>query len=107
MTALEREELRRGIRAKMDALPPKYREALSLYYTGGYSIAEAGHARLTVYNLAGQAVRTLADAWHLPGEHRVTWDGRDAAGRASASGIYIYRLTSEHGTLVGRMTLVR
>ncbi len=39
--ALDREEFYRGIRAKVDALPAKYREALSLYYTAGCSVAEA------------------------------------------------------------------
>lgn len=39
--SLEREELHRAIRAELARLPAKYGEALSLYYTGGYSTAEA------------------------------------------------------------------
>lgn len=40
-TSAEREELHRGIRAQIGGLPENFREALSLHYIGGYSIAEA------------------------------------------------------------------
>jgi RNA polymerase sigma factor (sigma-70 family) len=39
--ALAREEVQTLVHSRIDTLPPKYREALYLYYTGGHSVAEA------------------------------------------------------------------
>ena len=73
-----------------------------------FAAAEAT-ARLVVYNLAGQPVRQLfqRQAPWAGGEHRVTWDGLDGAGRPVASGIYLYRLESGQGAETRRMTLLK
>ncbi len=47
---------------------------------------------ITVYDLLGRAVRTLVDEPQPIGTYHITWDGRDAGGRAVASGTYFYRL---------------
>ena len=62
---------------------------------------------LAVYALNGQPVRTLVQGVAAPGWHEVRWDGRDAAGRAVASGVYLYRLATVGGVRTGKMTLVR
>ncbi len=62
-----------------------------------FGVAQAGHARLAIHNVHGQLVRTLVDEVLGPGFHTVQWDGLDAAGRPSASGVYIYRLTHRLG----------
>jgi len=41
------------------------------------------------------------------GVHEVMWQGRDAAGRRVASGIYLYRLQVGGFTETRRMTLVK
>jgi hypothetical protein len=74
-------------------------------------VAVAGKVRVEIYNAAGQHVRTLVEAV-LPGETHLTWDGRDAAGRAVSSGTYLYRAitrAAETGDAVQtrRMTLLR
>ncbi|MBZ0267618.1 T9SS type A sorting domain-containing protein [bacterium] len=50
--------------------------------------------RVTVYDVAGRAVRTLRERAEFPGEHTTEWDGRDDAGRAVAPGAYFFRLRS-------------
>ena len=72
-----------------------------------YAIAEAGPVTLSVYNLQGQLVRTLVQEIAQPGEYAAVWDGRDVAGRAAASGVYLYRLVAPEGVRTMRMTLVR
>lgn len=47
---------------------------------------------LTVYNTLGQQVRTLFDGISEAGEHSVTWNGRDNAGRHLPSGVYFLRI---------------
>lgn len=49
-------------------------------------------ARLTIYNITGQPVRTLLDGYLDEGSYWRWWDGRNASGVAVASGRYLYRL---------------
>ena len=67
-----------------------------------FTLPSAGMVRLSVYNLAGQRVATLANGFHTAGGHSVTWDAD-----GFASGVYIYLLQTPTGNAVRRMTLVR
>ena len=42
-----------------------------------------------------------------PGAHHVWWDGRDAAGRRAASGLYFVRLETEAAVRVQKAVLAR
>lgn len=55
-----------------------------------YQLAEAGDVQLTVYNIAGQRVRVLVDGVQTQGVYSIVWDGRDEAGGAVGTGMYIY-----------------
>lgn len=58
-----------------------------------YELARDVDVHLTIYNLLGQPVAQLVNVRSQPaGVHTVTWSGQDDAGRAVASGIYLYRL---------------
>ena len=72
-----------------------------------YTVPEAGHVGLTVYNVQGQVVRRLVDGTREAGAQAVAWDGRDELGRPAASGVYLCRLTTTAGARVTRMLLVR
>ena len=68
--------------------------------------SQEGPARLSIFDLAGQRVRTYRwDALSF-GEHRVQWDGRDERGRALGSGVYLYRLTVPGCTRTRKMVLI-
>jgi hypothetical protein len=73
----------------------------------GFALERRAAARLAVYDVAGRRVRVLVDAVLEAGEHVATWDGRDAAGAARPSGVYLYRLDTPGFTRAHRMTLVR
>jgi hypothetical protein len=70
--------------------------------TINFTLANAGVAELTVYDIAGRQVANLVDGYRNAGSHEVTFD---AAGLAS--GIYIYRLTTNGQTATAKMTLVK
>lgn len=72
-----------------------------------YESAFAGPVRVQVFDAAGRLVRTLVDGRQSAGSHAVDWNGRDDAGREAASGVYLYRLGTEEGTLTRRMTLLK
>jgi len=72
-----------------------------------FSIPEACEVILAIYDVNGRLVRTLVDGDRTAGMHEVVWDARDDAGRAVASGVYVYRLTAGADVAVRRMILVR
>ncbi len=60
--------------------------------TIAFTAREAGEARLGIYNLKGQLVRTLLQGPVSGGKHSINWDGKDHASAPAASGLYFYRL---------------
>ena len=71
-----------------------------------FAIERATRVRLEIYNALGQRVRLLTDEFRAPGAHTILWDGRDEQGRASAAGVYFYRLAAGGQIASGRMVLV-
>jgi hypothetical protein len=71
-----------------------------------YDVGEAGHARLTIFDLRGRLITALVDGPVEPGVHWARWDGRDARGRRVAAGVYFYRLVAPGRSAARRMVLV-
>ncbi len=57
-----------------------------------FALATPGDVDLAVYDAQGRVVTTLAHGVYAAGEHRLTWNGRDAHGAMAPSGIYFARL---------------
>ncbi len=74
--------------------------------TIAFALARPGPARLDVYDARGRLVRTLVDGPRPAGPQAVTWDGRDAAGRDAASGVYFYRLRAQGVDASRRMVML-
>jgi|GEM_PF-2241207 len=73
-----------------------------------FSLGQPGWTRLEVLGIDGRRVAVLVDGLRAAGDHRVSWHGRNAAGRQVASGLYLYRLTAPDGSRqVGHMTLLK
>ena len=72
-----------------------------------FALPAVAAVKLTVYNLAGQAVATLAKDERAAGRYTLSWDGRDDQGHALASGLYVYRLEVADQTITRKMLLVR
>jgi hypothetical protein len=72
-----------------------------------FRLEEPCYVDLSVYNIAGQLVKTiLAD--HLgEGRHTLIWDGINSGGTPVCSGIYFYVLRSEFGQVSKSMSLIR
>lgn len=73
----------------------------------GFSIPQAGHVRLAVYDVAGRVIRVLVDGEMSAGRHEVAWDGRDDGDRSMAGGLYFYKLDGERENVKRRMILLR
>jgi len=72
-----------------------------------FTLPEEGFAELSVFNLAGQKIRTLISETLTAGVHSVVWDGCDDCGASVSSGVYITRLSMGTRTSSGKMVLVR
>ncbi|MBE0565877.1 MAG: hypothetical protein IH621_07980 [Krumholzibacteria bacterium] len=69
-----------------------------------YAIPADGSGELLLFDLRGRRVRTFD---LMPGRTRLTWDGRDDAGRELPSGTYLMRVTAGAVERAGRITLLR
>jgi hypothetical protein len=58
-----------------------------------FKLERDSQVRITIYNVMGQRVRTLADEAMPAGQHSVAWDGRDSKGNSVAPGSYFYELS--------------
>jgi hypothetical protein len=72
-----------------------------------YGLPAATMVELSIFDLAGRLVRTLVAERQDAGYHTVRWDGTDPAGRAVASGPYLYRLRAGSFTQCRRMLLLK
>jgi hypothetical protein len=72
-----------------------------------FSLPSASQVELTVLNVLGQQVVSLVNGDCAPGVHRVVWSGKDGDGRAVASGIYLYRLSTGSTVMTRKMMLLK
>ena len=72
-----------------------------------FSLQQAGHASLKVYDASGRMVKNLADGIMDAGEQTITWNGMDEGGNRVASGVYFYRLVSGEQVISKRMVLLK
>jgi hypothetical protein len=78
-----------------------------------YSLSSVGDGSetlpttLKIYNVLGEAVRTLVDEPRSPGIYYQVWDGKDDQGKEVASGIYFYRLKAGKFSETKKMVLLK
>jgi len=72
-----------------------------------YALPAETWVTVSIYNTTGQRIRTLVEGEQATGHHRAVWDGRDDAGQAVASGLYLCRMVSGEFSAVRKMALVR
>lgn len=64
-----------------------------------YNIPQNGNAKLTVYNLLGQQIKTLFEGAVTTGNYQAVWNADNAYGQKVSAGVYFYELkfNSENG----------
>lgn len=72
-----------------------------------YSLPEAEHVRLIVYNTKGDKIATLADRIQRPGRYSVTWDGKNDAGQFVSSGLYLFCLETKRFRQIKKAMLLK
>ncbi|MBU1651614.1 T9SS type A sorting domain-containing protein, partial [bacterium] len=82
----------------VDSYPNPFNPTTSI----SYQLSAVSHVTLTVYDIAGREVAKLVDGFRDAGVHEVTFDGSGLA-----SGVYLYRLTTQAQTVSGKMVLMK
>jgi hypothetical protein len=72
-----------------------------------YYLPKVCNAKLTVYNLLGQRIKTLFDGQQEKGLHTLIWDGRSDDGSQLSSGIYFYRIQAGNFVQSRKMVLMK
>ena len=72
-----------------------------------FSLARAQTATLTVFDVRGRRVSTLAEGARNAGRHEIVWNGTDADGQPVPSGVYFLKLDSEDGSFSKRAVLLK
>jgi len=70
-----------------------------------FTVAREAHVRLSVLDIQGRRVATLADAVYPAGRYQTVWDGRSDRGRAPA-GLYLVRYEWPGQQSVRRLLLI-
>jgi len=72
-----------------------------------YQLAQPGKVSLKIYNTLGQVVNTLVSQEQPAGIYNAIWDGRDNNGKATANGVYFYRLEADDFKATKKMVVIR
>jgi hypothetical protein len=72
-----------------------------------FELTTAGVIRLSVVDLLGREVASLVDGVLSAGEHRVCWNGRNAAGEMLPTGAYISVLRTGGVAVARKMLLLK
>ena len=101
------EEALRQVTPDALTLQPNYPNPFTASTTLQFTLPEATHVHLAVYDLLGREVGILADGYFTAGAHEVTWDARTATGAPAGSGVYVARLRAGSTIHTERLVLVR
>jgi len=75
--------------------------------TIGYALPQPAKVELKVFNILGQAVRTLVNEEKGAGYYQVVWDGKDEVGRTVSTGIYLYQIKAGDFVETKKMQLIK
>ena len=75
--------------------------------TIAFSIKDAKHVQLRIYDVRGALVKTLVDERRKPNNYKERWNGKNNRGQSVASGVYFYRLEAGDFTATKKMVLLR
>ena len=72
-----------------------------------FHLSTADNVEVVIYNILGQVVNRLIDERLSEGTHQIAWDGTDQRGKPMASGVYLYRVATDHVVTTKKMVIVR
>jgi hypothetical protein len=83
---------------------PDTKIEFDIKHDGGGRIEQA---KLDIYNILGQHIKSLVNGDISAGRHSVSWNGTDDSGRHVSTGIYLYRLQVGDKSQTKKMLLLK
>lgn len=68
-----------------------------------FSLRSGAEVEVSIYDVHGRRVRTIARAPYAAGEHTIGWNGRDESGWGVADGVYFARLRAGEEIVVRKL----
>ncbi|NOZ62135.1 MAG: T9SS type A sorting domain-containing protein [Calditrichaeota bacterium] len=96
-----------GYRSESDLKVTNYPNPFNPETQISYTLSNAEHVSLKIYNMQGQLIRTLIDETQSAGSHSVKWDGTNDAGEKVVSGVYLYKLQAGTDSFSRKMMLMK
>jgi hypothetical protein len=96
-----------GVNPAETALQGNYPNPFNPSTTIRYALSQDSWVSLKVFNTLGQEVATLVNEFQHAGSMAAVWNGRNEYGATVASGIYIYRLTTDNVVLSEKMLFMK
>ena len=72
-----------------------------------FEIFESSNVSLNVYDLSGRLVKNLLSGNLNSGAYSIEWNGKNINGISTAAGVYFYSISSEEGTIIKKMSLIK
>ncbi|MCD6176615.1 MAG: T9SS type A sorting domain-containing protein, partial [Candidatus Cloacimonetes bacterium] len=75
--------------------------------TISYDLPSDGEIELSIYNIRGQQVKTLIKGEQIAGSYEVVWNGKDNNEKSVSSGLYFYKLSTKHETIMKKILMLK
>lgn len=72
-----------------------------------YEVSEFGSVDVTIYDILGKRIKTLASGNHSPGVYESLWDGTDSYGASVPGGMYLCRMNARNYTSHKKVLLMK
>ncbi|MBL7149676.1 MAG: T9SS type A sorting domain-containing protein [Candidatus Cloacimonetes bacterium] len=72
-----------------------------------FTAEHAENAKIEIFNIKGQKIKTLIDKSISAGNHTVVWNGTDANDNKVSSGVYLYKVEAGDYKKVKKMVLLK
>ncbi|MFC1561018.1 T9SS type A sorting domain-containing protein [Candidatus Latescibacterota bacterium] len=84
-----------------------YPNPFNSFTTISFELSYREDVNISVYNILGQQVKTLAERIFPAGKNNVVWDSKSDSGISMSSGIYFYHIKTKNAECTGKMLLLR
>jgi hypothetical protein len=72
-----------------------------------FSLSERSKVSMTIYDVSGKLIRTLADGELPVGDHAMAWNGRDNSGQAVSSGVYFLQFVTNNFSQTKKLIVLK
>jgi len=75
--------------------------------TIGYTLREAAHVKISIYNIIGHEIATIVNDYQPAGYRQTQWNGTDNSGQKVSGGMYLYQIQAGNFTKTMKMVLLK